>query len=142
MHNQALKQLFLPFTLNSLAIQKGAGDHMECIGIIWSDGEVNCSGTGHAQIMIRKDKECTPAFLYQQIVNWLREKHKIHIEITPLGDEKDYPRYDFKLRTSWQSGIDYELKQLQKSYEQLIEESFETYQRALDKSIEEAFKLI
>jgi hypothetical protein len=73
-----------------------------------------------------------------QVIEWLRVKHGIWVTSNPLGDKKDWVRWDYKILDLKNSNclIDYEMSQLNKSYEELLRNSFnspqEAYSAALD----------
>lgn len=64
--------------------------------------------------------------LYQQLIDWFREKHSIHIRIDQVSKEEEYSPFIFLERSSmdWTSVWKGD------------------YYQALDKALEEVFKLI
>lgn len=76
----------------------------------------------------------TTAPLYQQVIDWFREKHKLHfyIETTPSFDKMQGNKFKVSIKScfepfKWTTGHYY---------------LGDTYYEALDKAIEEALKLI
>jgi hypothetical protein len=73
-----------------------------------------------------------------QVIEWLRVKHGIWVTSNPLGDSKDWPMWDFKVLDlkNPNSAVEYELKNLSKTYEEIIANSFnlpqEAYSAAFD----------
>jgi len=67
-----------------------------------------------------------------QVVEWLRVNHGIWVTSNPLGDEKDWVRWDYKILDlkNPNCSIDYEVSQLTKGYEELIKNSFNSPQQA------------
>lgn len=73
-----------------------------------------------------KHEWCLPALLWQQAIDWLRKKYKLHITITSISQD------------SWQWHITKPGESLGKLYD----EDFYTYETAREDAIKEALKLI
>jgi len=130
-----MKHLFIPYKLAVIAKEKGFDepcfmyydsndkslDDFHSNEIIPPFTLEKFSGTGYL-----------PCPLYQQIVDWFREKHKLLIEVNFNGDEIFY----FIIRKHEVYG-----EELHKSYDEDFHGSVDYY-RTLNKAIEEAFKLI
>lgn len=120
-----MKHLFIPYPLAVLAKEKGFDEQFTLA--YYNSGKELCNGINMNE-PINNSLNCRVgnivAPLYQQIVDWFREKHDIHIWATP-----------------W-----YEIYPKQKLIGYIIngesETTFHSYYEALDKAIEEAFKLI
>ena len=123
-----MKHLFLPYELALLAKEKGfderclAGYIDSLTFQLYKDPDMsgwcnrNCSGG-----------EIT-APLYQQIIDWFREKHNLFISVFQSGDTED--DYTFRI---------FECKYPQAT---VGRGSSSSYYEELNKGIEEAFKLI
>lgn len=70
------------FVTYSIALKlKKLGFNEDCLGVIYSDGLVATGTPEFVRIMLRNDKDCIKAILYQQAFDWFREKG-YHTEIT------------------------------------------------------------
>lgn len=141
-----MKQLFLPYNLSFLAKEKGFKEpclawynnpQMQEPSIFLVEyGELednnvildlsNSKAENWKSVQDFHQYDCS-APLYQQIIDWFREKHKIHVEAFNCNDEKWLKEFSPVVET-----ID-------------NHETFGTYNdyyEALNKAIEEAFKLI
>lgn len=131
-----MKHLFVSYELGLILKEKGFNE--PCIGYWWdkewlenNDNKVKevfnfCIASKHNELPSR-----VSAPLYQQVVDWFREKHNLHIEINSMGfgyvgTHNNTP----KPISSWSED------------KRLFTEPFEDYYDALNKSIEEAIKLI
>ncbi len=78
-----------------------------------------------------KFKSFLSAPTHQQIVDWLRENHRLHIEILLVEDDSKY---------AW----DYDVRKVKmnSSMDMHSERMYDSYYEALNKAIEQAFKLI
>lgn len=71
---------------------------------------------------------------------WLREKHNIHIEVTPwLQEDGSNEGYGFIIYKTWKERIECELKLLKSNNQIQLKQ---TYEQALEKSLYESLKLI
>lgn len=123
-----MKNLFVPYELALLAKEKGFNEpcftnfnhnKMFCIELVKDVEHSDCSNS-------KLHRSCVSALLYQQLVDWFRETHKMHIEIKcPDGVWK----YLYYLKpfgiTGQNGGIGYN-----------------TYYESLNAALIEAFKLI
>ncbi len=114
-----MKNLFVPYKLALIARKKGFNER--CLACINSKEQIEIGNTSHLMAWIHENKKDEFAPLYQQIVDWFRENHKLEIQVLTL-------KYTFKGTTSYKHSL--------KVYEE------QTYYSALTKAIEEAFKLI
>lgn len=112
-----MKHLFIPYELAVIAKEKGFND--ECLSGYDKDKQPLICNPSEFGIL--------PAPLYQQIVDWFREKHNIYIEITLTTT------YDFKVEIKGEG-----MELLYRTWKLTKED----YHEALNKSIEAAFKLI
>jgi|SRR6185369_3813818 len=130
-----MKYLFIPYELAVIAKEKGFDE--ECFARYIKDSdEINfalcaqiVTNTYYGKADICSDQFACVAPLYQQIVDWVRDKSDLMIEIT-FGTESKfiYVIRDVKNGTSWAQIV--------------AEENFNSYYEALNKAIEEALKLI
>jgi hypothetical protein len=143
-----MKQLFLPYELALLAKEKGFNE--ECFGnyaphlLLWDYGITNSK----LKILANSVKtETCAAPLYQQIIDWLREAHNIHINLYPSFDNEE----NCKEITGYSGHLWWEFKDHRSPKSKEIPENYstkckgeipKTYYEALNKAIEEAFKLI
>lgn len=72
-----------------------------------------------------------------EVIDFIFEKYGTWIDIYTLGDENVYPKWNYRITDvkNVNSGIEWELKQLEFSYEQLIKNSYnipiEAYEEAI-----------
>ncbi len=122
-----MKHLFIPYELAVIAKEKGFNE--KCIATYTQ----NTIGKGdRLQFFVEPinpndDFTFISAPLYQQIVDWLREKHKIYIYINPFNEI-----LNFKEVVLFKWAIK----------DKCVAKEYSTYYEALNKAIEEAFKLI
>lgn len=130
-----MKHLFIPYELAVIAKEKGFNE--PCLGFYKEDNEnivINSGNTNSSNESYAVLKQQTPiisAPLYQQIVDWFREKSKIELIIlsnTHVSEENN----------KWEYSI-YSLHSKDRLKSEL---NFHSYYDALNKAIEEAFKLI
>ena len=119
-----MQHLFLDKELSQLAKDKGFDD--ECLA---SHNSIHGFVLGNEQFTSNQ-----PAPLYQQIIDWFREKHKIIIVIDFYNDGNEWLDTRFKIKIS-------EFKHF-KTHDSFVLNEINSYYEALDKAIEEAFKLI
>ena len=69
---------------------------------------------------------------------WLYRKHGIWITVETLGNENDYPKFDYKAVTlkDSNSDVDWLMKRLDISYEELIAKSYNNPIEAYEAAIE------
>ena len=121
-----MKHLFLNKKLSLLAKEKGFDE--KCIGYYWSkEGNEThhlCPSKNHNSLPTRISSP-----LYQQIIDWFREEHDIHIIIRPgFGT------------TTW-----YDWRIISRETEDIFagqDESYEKIEDCYNKAIEASFKLI
>lgn len=127
--------LFIPYNLSILAQKKGFNEY--CIGYYYKrrdNGEIHGLDTFFIDTnqniqQWNELEEPTEAILYQQIIDWLREKHNI------LLGYGYYPNYNEKFACT--------LNFIEpKNYIKGIVYTGKTYYEALNKAIEESLKLI
>ena len=81
--------------------------------------------------------------LYQQVIDWFREKHEIYISIDFFTVyEEGINRHTPRVYYPGFGPVEYQLEELKKEHFQIVKESFVDYYGALDKAITEALKLI
>lgn len=116
-----LKDLFVPYDIAIMA--KDAGFNEACLGWIAPDGFLSMG------IREVTNSQCTAenysAPLYQQLIDWFREEHKIHL--VPIEDNS---LYSFTIK--WHNGV---------CFNEMPVKGGEYY-HALTAALKEAFKLI
>lgn len=126
-----MKDLFLPYELALIAKQKGFNE--PCIGYFaknYATGEDNQLSLADRPIEASKFKsKYLAAPLYQQIIDWLREKHNIDIVIDRCVGSVRFCAKIIKPKKN------------QPLYCEFAG-SFMDYYETLNKAIEEAFKLL
>jgi hypothetical protein len=122
-----MKHLFIPYRLALIAKEKGFND--SCFGgyYLFENKPDLCIYQDENEFSDSKEI-ILQAPLYQQIVDWFREKHKIFIMLDCTNTK--YPN------GNWECEIH---SNNDKKYGHF---GFENYYEALNKSIEEALKLI
>lgn len=134
-----MKHLFISYELALLAKEKGFDD--PCLGFyhpnIVSDGNMlttafdyNFDVTECTTNTILKQRVLQPQIacpIYQQIIDWFREKHNIHISIHSNGTNEKFTSYYFTIM---------------KLRKDCLRFSNVDYYNGLNKAVEEAFKLI
>lgn len=114
-----------------LSLEKGTNKEVVSllpIVIVWKAGTM-WKGMDNSKC----DSEilCT-APLYQQVIDWFREKHKIGVDNSPvLSTDLETYKYNYMIYSL--NKVDFDQKRSTIQY---------TYYEALDKAIEEALKLI
>lgn len=136
-----MKQLFCSYELSLLAKQKGFDE--PCLAWWMMEKSFIYSEQNKADWMIKNSHvaisykklpmRCT-APLYQQLVDWFREKYQIYIYIRPYTTSRGI-KYNTSVITSFKEEGRFHLAQR-------YFRNFKTYYEALDKAIFEAFKLI
>lgn len=121
-----MTDLFVSKTLAELAQKKGF-DYPCLMG--WNRNDELCSKIAHtiggnSKISWDSHDSHIPAPLYQQIIDWLLEKHKIHVAVSP------FPVYNGKYGTQVCNGS------IQSGWEPAFENG-NTRKQALDFKLEE-----
>lgn len=131
-----MKDLFVSYELALKLKEKGFDE--ECFGFYSKDGEFHyATAIGKLRTNISFEEagmtEIT-APLYQQVVDWFREKHNIFIWLQPTGSWKFtlHFRYEDKNGKHW----------LHTYRENKEIKMFDTTNQAYNQAIEEALKLI
>lgn len=154
-----MNKLFVPYELALLAKEKGFNN--PCLALYSKFGVYeNQEQPIYKQIPNQKEaKEYfggVTAPLYQQLVDWFREKHEIHIYITPsyFGEDslEKHPGYGYnikrlfiKFRGRYTSTSKYSFKEIN---DKLIDingmllKGSDNYLNTLSIALENAFKLI
>jgi hypothetical protein len=101
---------------------------------------VNSKSSWFSPIFSSKEtvsKVCT-APTHQQVIDWFRDKHKLHFYIVPYGDGESWTLSNIGRtdKTTNNGRLFYEVRD---KYDSI---KFKTYYEALDKAIDEALKLI
>lgn len=110
-----MKHLFIPYNLAVIAKEKGFDE--PCLGFYpTSTYDIYTEG----QFILGSDLHGCKAPLYQQTVDWFREKHKIHIEISHRRDD-EYAVYNLNDKGVFYRAI---CKGYYDSYNLAITESF------------------
>jgi len=132
-----MKNLFVPYELAVIAKEKGFNE--TCLAIfedkntLWYGG-LEYDADGHFKNE-NSSNICAP--LYQQLVDWFREKHNLFIKISIEETNNSFEEkvYDHCiLNMFW--GEEKEIHRECNGY------NYKSYYEALNKAIEEAFKLI
>ncbi len=127
-----MENLFTSYELAVIVKEKG----FEGQPIAWYFGDKNNPKLTKTIGSWYPDKEiCITAPLYQQIVDWLRDQHKIYIIITPFKG-KPYPSALFK-----KTLYDY-IIYCDSIPESETPDKFDTFYEALNEAIVEALKII
>lgn len=127
LNHTKMKELFLPYELAVIAKEKVFNE--KCLGYY----DTGC------QLIIAKSKDHKQYYqqrclapLYQQIIDWFRDKHKIHISIRANTNGVEFTSYEFTIfRVHRQTANQFVTIGNGKDYYLL-----------LNKAIEEAFKII
>lgn len=77
--------------------------------------------------------------LYQQVIDWFREKHNLHFEIK-VEDYVSEPSYYWSIFGKYKDML--HIRCLMNSGDKFTQDRFKSYYEALIKAIEEALKLI
>jgi hypothetical protein len=121
-----MKHLFVPYEIAFKLKEKGFDE--PCIGYFnrykkWNNYPFFTIDDGNLNNL--------PTPLYQQVIDWFREKHRIHIKIDIQDVQLDWYCYDVLV-----------VKESAYMNDLLTDMNFKTYYEALDKAIEETLKLI
>lgn len=120
-----IKDLFAPYEIAVMAKEKGFDER--CLGYKNSERFLY----NYEYDWFTNDKQKLTDFiaapLYQQIVDWFRDKHKIHLAVYPIKNKWDG---DIRIITGNVNSSPYSFSGCSSYYE------------AFNKAIEEAFKLI
>ncbi len=120
-----MKKLFVSFEIAKHLKEKGFDE--ECLAH-WNGG-FKLSGQ-----QLKLSETIMKAPLYQQVIDWFREKHKIFLLIHPyIVITEAEQRYSYKIL---EGIMDEDIS------ENNFEGSFKTYYEALNKAMEETLKLI
>ena len=130
-----MKHLFIPYELAIIAKEKGFDK--QCLAFYNGKGDEMLQSIDTDFINFRSTGYCTTAPLYQQIIDWFREKYNISIleALIPEGARKAKPelfpgKHNFYLYfPDWNPTIP-------------SNGTWGEYYEALDKVIKETFKLI
>jgi len=118
-----MKHLFLPYNLALIAKEKGfPQEHI--LGYFYYDDRLE-----RDTIFLQYKEDCIAAPLYQQIIDWFREKHNLYINIYQNGDTDD----EYVLRV-------YDTKYPHTT--RVVSNGCNSYYNELNKAIREAFRLI
>ena len=76
---------------------------------------------------------------YKKII---RNDYGYHIQIEVVGDDYDYPKFIYRIvdLSNPQSNINTELEMLELTYEEIINNSYNSYEEALENGIDNFFK--
>jgi len=121
-----MKHLFVPYKIAALAKEKGFNE--PCLALI----EIESREILHEYVKYKSRiaKGWIKLPLYQQIIDWFREEHKIYISIDLISGY-------------WFFSIFRVLEAIGDSMQEMESNDYEpTYYEALNKAIEEAFTLI
>lgn len=114
-----MKHLFIPYELALLAKEKGFDEEV----LRWWNKNKSITNSAGSE-----GYERLKAPLYQQIIDWFRDKHKIVIQATYVGSTEYFDKFIPDI---------YALE-----IEENDDETTYNYYGALNNAIEEAFKLI
>lgn len=129
-----MKQLFIPYELAVIAKEKGFPNNSgSCLAAWEVNDDMEFLHFGSHPIGLLK------APLYQQIVDWFREKHNILITLLP---DKEEGKLCYHTIIDTNTDYSYSLiRRMARDKSERLEVSF-NYYKALNKAIEESFKLI
>jgi hypothetical protein len=128
-----MKNLFVPQPLAKLADEKQFNE--PCFAAWYPDHE-EIGWFGIAGKTLRNSEMLGGAFtapLYQQLVDWFREKHNIHVIPCKDWSRKDRPMYSAMLANE---NINQDMSEMMR------QRKYTTYYEALTAALTEAFKLI
>ncbi len=135
-----MNHLFIPYQLALQAEHKGF--NLPCLSYYQPniEGKVNqfFVAGDQPEIIDPEVPHITLTPLYQQMVDWFREEHNTHIEVSTRGEDSEYPKWQYWLvNTKKSNRIELALNELEQT--EFIE--FNSYYEALNAAITEAFKL-
>lgn len=142
----SIKKLFVPYSLSLLAKEKGFDE--PCFGFydtqrdeFWlMESYTYLYDKSRKPLAFKQVLDCdVTAPLYQQLIDWFREKHNLFIKIDNFLTEENTVDYDYCV-CKCDADID-ERGNMQYIIDFDSARSF-TYYEALNKAIEEVFKLI
>jgi len=129
------ENLFVPYELALLL--KEAGFDLKCLAGYSKDSKLVFVST----IINYYINEYIPAPMYQQVTEWFRDKHKLHLDINHfVGNQEDEIFWDYSIskigtdvddKGYWKPLIDFDSNR-----------DYNSYYEALNKAIEESLKLI
>ena len=116
-----MKKLFVPYKLALLAKEKGFDEKCLCIYMENENNRLQNLGGTYQNSLAYKDNLAAP--LYQQLVDWFREKYLLSIEVS-----------------EWSKHFSGKIKPIGKSLK--FQSADKSYYEALEAALTEAFKLI
>ena len=137
------------FTTYEIALKlKELGFNEECLGIYYYDGSFK------KYILEYKDTEeylvCISAPLWQQVIDWFREEHNIHLAVTSytnpskIGDKQMYETLIGHKENNFDATIANSTIRLTESFKNKVlclYNLYDTYEEAREQAILEAIKL-
>lgn len=97
-----MKHLFVPYAI-ALALKEKGFDE-PCFGFhyVYFKGDnvelkIEPNGRTNAAFIKADAKSCCLAPVYQQVVDWFRDKHSIYIAVLPFREKDVMPEYDVEL---------------------------------------------
>lgn len=128
-----MKNLFVPYSIAIILREKGFDEPV--FGVIYPDGQViTGSYEMFANIMLQKDKDCIPAPIYQQVTDWLRDTHKVHIWVS--SDFLETSSFRYTPHAECGGKVAYFFKDAESSKDLMCQDYYE----ALNTAIETALK--
>lgn len=88
-----MKQFFIPYELAVLAKEKGFD--LGCLAMYDDKEKAPYMRGSMGNLWHNNDKGLLAASLYQQVLDWLRDKHKLHIEVVRNYDGWRYSIVEF-----------------------------------------------
>lgn len=124
-----MKHLFVPYEIALKLKEKGFDE--PCFGM-YIQGILHYKLPEGQTILLQ-------APLYQQVIDWFREKHNLHFEIK-VEDYVSEPTYYWSIFGRYKDMS--LIRCLMNSGDKFSQDKFKSYYEALNKAIEEALKLI
>lgn len=130
-----MNNLFIPYELNILARKFGFNE--KCFGYYDNNKQFYSIRNNNYAINSNLDKYLVSAILYQQIIDWLRDVHKISVNVLCFKwiDDQEELHY-------WGELKNLALDKVASDIHLWEGDDYNTYYEALNKAIEKAFKLI
>ena len=128
-----MKHLFVSYEIAKQLKEKGFDE--KCLGYINQEGKTYLFDfmlLDQYGLESNEEYEGILSPLYQQVIDWFREEHRLFITIIDGDKRNDNIFYWFQV---------YDLNK-QSAVVAVLDQEYKTYYEALDKAIEEALKLI
>lgn len=145
-----MKHLFVPYAIALTLKEKGFDEPCFGFNYVYFKGDnvelkIEPNERTNAYFIKADAKECCLAPVYQQVVDWFRDKHSIYIAVLPFREKDIMPQYSIEL--CWYYSIvqdDEDLPDILCNEDDLGAHglNYATPQEAYDEAFNEALKLI